>query len=76
MAFLATTLDAQKSDSAAAQAEMRDLFRPLVAGQDQHMQRQEQMTKMIDDMRVTLDQIASQREDGVSEKFSNDVSLD
>ncbi|KAL3677911.1 hypothetical protein R1sor_020867 [Riccia sorocarpa] len=65
---------APKSHSAAAQAEMRDLFRPLVVGQNQHMRRQEQMTKMMDDMRATLAQIASQQEDGVSEKFSNDVA--
>ncbi|KAL3677909.1 hypothetical protein R1sor_020865 [Riccia sorocarpa] len=74
----------QKSDSAAAQAshlaELRGLFKPLVWGQDQqmqrqdqHMQKQEQMMKMVDDMRATLNQIASQQEDGISEKFLNDV---
>ncbi|KAL3677881.1 hypothetical protein R1sor_020837 [Riccia sorocarpa] len=76
---------AQMSDSAAAQEEMRNLFRPLVSGQDhqnqrqdEHMQKQEQLmqtvTHSMADIRAILDQIATRQEDGVSEKFLNDVA--
>ncbi|KAL2623083.1 hypothetical protein R1flu_003288 [Riccia fluitans] len=64
-------------DHRANSAEVRDLLRPLVAGQNQQMRRQDRYMQTVnrdmEEIRAVLHQISAGQVDSVTEKFWNDV---
>ncbi|KAL2623082.1 hypothetical protein R1flu_003287 [Riccia fluitans] len=64
-------------DHRANSAEIRDLLRPLVAGQNQQMRRQDRYMQTVnrdmEEIRAVLHQISAGQVDSVTEKFWNDV---
>ncbi|KAL2631547.1 hypothetical protein R1flu_016233 [Riccia fluitans] len=64
-------------DHRANSAEIRDLLRPLVAGQNQEMKRQDRHMQTVnhdmEEIGAVLNQISAGQADSVTEKFWNDV---
>ncbi|KAL2641517.1 hypothetical protein R1flu_009104 [Riccia fluitans] len=64
-------------DRRANSAQIRDLLRPLVAGQNQQMKRQDRHMQTVnhnmEEIRAVLNEISAGQADSVTEKFWNDV---